>query len=58
MFDVPGGKQRISSLTTFVEEGTYRVALPIRVVGRGLEDLPDVLDEVKTVSGEKVIVAL
>ena len=58
MFDMQGGKQLISSLTKLVEEGTYRVPLPVRVVGHGLEELSNVLDEVKTVSGEKVVVTL
>ncbi|KAF2489841.1 putative quinone oxidoreductase [Lophium mytilinum] len=56
--DLQGGMQLISSLTKLVEEGTYRVPLPVRVVGHGLEELPKVLDEVKTVSGEKVVVTL
>ena len=58
VFDMQGSKQLIPSLTKLVEEGTYRVPLPVRVVGHGLEELPIVLDEVKTVSGEKVIVTL
>lgn len=58
MVDMQGGKQLIPSLTKLVEEGKYRVPLPVRVVGHGLEELPNVLDEVKTVSGEKVVVTL
>ena len=58
MVDMQGGKQLIPSLTKLVEEGKYRVPLPVRVVGHGLEELPSVLDEVKTVSGEKVVVTL
>lgn len=58
LFDMQGGKQLIPSLTRLVEEGKYRVPLPVRVVGHGLEELPHVLDEVKTVSGEKVVVTL
>ncbi|KAF2802622.1 putative quinone oxidoreductase [Mytilinidion resinicola] len=56
--EMQGGMQLIPSLTKLVEDGTYRVPLPVRVVGHGLEQLPDVLDEVKTVSGEKVVVTL
>lgn len=56
--EMQGGEQLFPSLTKLVEEGTYRVSLPVRVVGRGLEQLADVLDEVMTVSGEKVIVTL
>ena len=58
MFDEPGGKQLIPSLTKLMEEGIYRVPLPVRVIGHGLEELPNVLDEVKNVSGEKVVVTL
>ena len=58
IFDMQGGMQLISLLTKLVEEGKYRVPLPVRVVGHGLEELPNVLDEVKTVSGEKVVVTL
>lgn len=57
-FDIQGGKQLIPSLTKLVEEGKYRVPLSIRVVGHGLEELPNVLDEVKTASGEKVVITL
>ncbi|MCJ1389926.1 hypothetical protein MMC18_002783 [Xylographa bjoerkii] len=58
MVDMQGGKQLIPSLTKLVEEGTYRVPLPVRVVGHGLEELANVLDKVKTVSGEKMVVTL
>ena len=58
MLDMQGGKQLISLLTGLVEEGVYRVPLPVTVVGHGLEALPDVLDKVKTASGEKVVVTL
>ena len=58
MVDTQGGKQLIPSLTKLVEEGTYRVPLPVRVVGHGLEELANVLDQVKTVSGEKLVVTL
>ena len=58
MFDMQGGKQLIPSLTKLVEEGKYRVPLPVRAVGHGLEVLGIVLDEVKSVSGEKVVVTL
>ncbi|KAJ7718454.1 putative quinone oxidoreductase [Mycena metata] len=53
-----GGKELTPSLTKLVEEGTYKVPLPVRVVGHGLEELPRVLDEVKNVSGEKVVLTL
>lgn len=58
MVDMQGGKQLVPLLTKLVEEGKYRVPLPIRIVGHGLEELPNVLNEVKTVSGEKVVVTL
>lgn len=58
MVDMQGGKQLIPLLTKLVEEGKYRVPLPIGIVGHGLEALPNALDEVKKVSGEKVVVTL
>lgn len=58
MFDLQGGKELIPALTKLVEEGKYRLPLPVRVVGHGLEELSNVLDEVKSVSGEKVVVTL
>ena len=58
MFDLPGGMQLIPSLTKLIEEGTYRVPLPVRLIGHGLEEVPNVIDEVKNASGEKVIVTL
>ena len=57
-YNMPGVKQLIPSLTKLVEEDTYRVPLPVRNVGHGLGQLPDVLDEVKTVSGEKLVLTL
>ena len=56
--EMQGGKQLIPSLTKLVEDGIYRVPLPVRVVGHGLKELPNVLDEVKTASGEKVVLML
>ncbi|MCJ1384100.1 hypothetical protein MMC17_007216 [Xylographa soralifera] len=58
VLDMQGGKMLIPALTRLVEEGVYRVPLPVRVVGRGLEELGGVLDEVRGVSGEKVVVVL
>lgn len=58
LLDVPGNEQLFPSLTKLVESGTYRVPLAVRVVGHGLEELPSVLDEVKSVSGEKVVLTL
>lgn len=58
LFDMQGGDQLISLLTQLVEDGTYTVPLPVRVVGHGLEGLGSVLDEVKSASGEKVVVTL
>ena len=58
LMDMQGGKQLLPSLTELVENGIYRVPLPVRVIGHGLAELPDVLDEVKAISGEKVVVTL
>lgn len=58
MVSVPGGEELIPSLTKLVEEGVYKVPLSVRVVGRGLEELGRVLEQVKTASGEKLVVTL
>ncbi|KAJ7187743.1 putative quinone oxidoreductase [Mycena filopes] len=58
MLEMKGGTELIPSLTKLVEDGVYKVPLPVRVVGHGLEELAKVLDAVKTVSGEKVVVTL
>lgn len=58
ILEMQGGKQVIPSLTKLVEEGKYRVPLPVRVIGHGLEELPNVLGMVKTASGEKLVVTL
>ena len=58
MMDMQGGMQLIPQLAKLVEEGTYKVPLPVRVIGHGLKELPNVLDEIKTTSGEKVVVTL
>lgn len=58
MVDMWGGKQLIPSPTKLAEEGKFRMPLSIKVVGHGLEELPNVLDEVKTVSEERVVVSL
>jgi NADPH:quinone reductase-like Zn-dependent oxidoreductase len=56
--DLQGGKQIIPMITRLVEEGQYKVPLPVRVVGHGLGDLPKVMDQVFNVSGEKLLVVL
>lgn len=58
VLELQGGKQIFSSLTKLVEDGTYKMPLPVKVIGHGLEELADVLDQVMAASGEKVIVTL
>lgn len=58
IFDVQGGKQIIPALTRLVEEGKYKVPLPVKVVGHGLEQVPMAMDKLKGVSGEKLVVTL
>lgn len=53
-----GGNTIIPTLKKLVENGMYKPPLPVRVVGHGLEILPDVLDEVKTASCEKLVLTL
>lgn len=58
VLDMQGGMQVFPSLTKLVEDGIYRVSLPVRVVGHGLEELGNVLYEVMAASGEKVVMTL
>jgi NADPH:quinone reductase-like Zn-dependent oxidoreductase len=58
IFDVDGGKELLPSLTKLVEDGKYKVPLPVNVVGHGLEEVPKGLDAVQAASGQKVVVTL
>ena len=58
IFDVQGGKQIIPALTKLVEEGKYKPPVPVNVLGHGLERLAEVIDKLKNVSGEKLVVTL
>lgn len=51
-------QQVMSSLTKMIESGEYKIPLPIRIVGKELEDIPEALDMVKSASGEKLVIAL
>ena len=55
VFDVQGGKDIIPALTKLIEEGKYKVPLPVKVVGHGLEQVSEALDQVDQVSGEKLV---
>ncbi|RYP76428.1 hypothetical protein DL769_003634 [Monosporascus sp. CRB-8-3] len=52
MWTMPGGLELIPSLTALVEEGKYRVPLPVRVLAHGLEELPKVMDEIQRASAD------
>lgn len=56
--EIQGGEYIIPALTRLVEEGHYKPPLPVRVVGHGLEQLPKVMDQVSSASGEKLVVVL
>jgi NADPH:quinone reductase-like Zn-dependent oxidoreductase len=56
--ELEGGKLVIPALTQLVEDGKYKVPLPVKIVGNGLGQVPEAMDLLKTVSGEKLIVAL
>ena len=58
LVDLQGGRQIIPALTSLVEEGKYKVPLPVKVVGHGLDQVPKVMDQLKNVSGEKLVVTL
>lgn len=57
-FAAPGGDGIIPALTELLEEGTYKLPLPVRVMGHGLEELQEVLDEVKRASCEKLMLTM
>lgn len=54
----PGGDGIIPALTKLVEDGVYKLPLPVRVVSHGLEKLPSVLDEITKASCEKLVLTL
>lgn len=56
--DAPGGYTVIPALTKMIEDGSYGLPLPVRVIEHGLETLPDVLDEVKKASCKKLVLTL
>lgn len=56
--DMIGGEKIIPALTKLVEDGEYQVPLPVKVVGHGLEQISEVMDQVKNVSGAKLLVVL
>lgn len=58
LLGMPGGEQVIPALTQLVEDGKYQVPAEVKVVGHGLEQVPKVMDQVRGVSGQKLIVTL
>jgi NADPH:quinone reductase-like Zn-dependent oxidoreductase len=56
--ELEGGETVIPALTKLVEEGKYKLPLPVRVVGHGLDQVSAVTDQTKTVSGEKLVVTI
>jgi threonine dehydrogenase-like Zn-dependent dehydrogenase len=56
---LPGGKNIMLSLQTLLEEGRYRLPLPVHQVGDGFDGLQKGLELMrKGVSGEKLVVAI
>jgi NADPH:quinone reductase-like Zn-dependent oxidoreductase len=59
LMSMPGGEVVIPALTELIEEGKYQVPLPVKVVGRGLEQVNEGLEKLKSgVSGTKLVVTL
>ena len=56
--DQRNGARVFSSLYEVIEDGMYRVALPVKVVGDGLEQIPPGMELVKSASGQKLVVTL
>lgn len=58
LLQIDGGEHVIPALTDLIESGKYQVPLPVNIVGNSLAEIADVMDQVKTVSGTKLIVKL
>ncbi|KPI34372.1 Enoyl LovC [Cyphellophora attinorum] len=55
---VAGGDSIMAALTELMENGRYRMPLPVRVVGKGLLEIDAAVDRVDKASGEKFVVVL
>lgn len=59
LFDLPGGKSAITTLTDLLNDGTYKLPVKIEVVGEGLDAIQQGLETLrKGVSGTKCVVSL
>lgn len=56
--EMPDKELVFPTLTELVDQGKYRVPLTVKVVGHGLDQIQGVMDQVKNVSGTKLIVTL
>lgn len=53
-----GGKSVLPTLTKLVEQGKYRLPVPVKVEGHGLEQIPSAVENLHKVSGMKIIVTV
>jgi len=53
-----GEENVIPALTTLVEQAKYKPPVPTKVIGKKLGDIPDVMDQLKTDTGVKLLVTL
>ncbi|KAJ4209959.1 hypothetical protein NW767_000239 [Fusarium falciforme] len=59
VFDAPGGKGAMAGLGKLLEEGTYKLPVPIKVIGKGWDAVgAGLLDFEARSSGEKLVVSL
>ncbi|MCJ1469733.1 hypothetical protein MMC07_008374 [Pseudocyphellaria aurata] len=59
VFGAPGGANIVAALGLLLEEGKYKVPLPVTVVGQGFDAIGDGLQTLKKgVSGTKLVVCL
>lgn len=59
VFDAPGGKGAMAGLGKLLEEGTYKLPVPIKVIGSGWDAIGAGLMEFEARSGgEKLVVSL
>lgn len=59
LFDAPGGSNALAALGKLVDDGKYKLPVPVTVVGKGIEALGQGLETLSSgVSGTKLVVTL
>ncbi|KAJ4303459.1 hypothetical protein N0V90_002354 [Kalmusia sp. IMI 367209] len=58
LLEMPGGETVLPALTGLVERSKFKASVGVRVAGHGLKKVPEAMEEVPKVSGEKIVVTL